>query len=333
MKKLIQWGVKALIAGIGAVMILSVFCIFYTNDGIHVASDTGATDYVWESGQLKSTMKEGFSWIRMDSYGYNNVFDYSKEPDILLMGSSHMEAAQISKKENVGYLLNTLLPDYHTYNIGVSGHTIYRCMDNLENALETYQPQKYVVMVVDTVELEHDLMMEVIEETATPIPSYDSGFIYYLQKIPAIKVIYKQLDDWISMDGWANSLISHAKEKKDELKYQNTLSVFLRDAASLAEEADLTLMIVYQPEQMLKTDGTLSYGYSETMLQSFRMECEKQGIVFCDMTEGFQTLYEEEHILAHGFANSELGEGHLNKYGHAVIAETIVAKIQELEAE
>ena len=51
------------------------------------------------------------------------------------------------------------------------------------------------------------------------------------------------------------------------------------------------------------------------------------------MTEAFDILYEKEHILAHGFSNSEIGEGHLNRYGHAVIVEIIANKIQELEAQ
>jgi hypothetical protein len=45
-------------------------------------------------------MTEGFSWLKMDDSGFNNVaFDDvgSEQPDILLMGSSHMEAVQVVK--------------------------------------------------------------------------------------------------------------------------------------------------------------------------------------------------------------------------------------------
>lgn len=186
---------KILISGIMAIPLLSGFCLIYNYDGTHISSESGATDYTWEKGQLKSTMKEGFSWIRMDANGYNNVFDYSEEPDILLMRSSHMEAAQVAQNENVGFLLNQKISEYRTYNIGISGHTIYRCMHNLENALQEYKPNRYVVMVVDSVDLSIEEMKDVITEEAIPIPSYDSGFIYYMQKIPAMKVICKQLTD------------------------------------------------------------------------------------------------------------------------------------------
>ena len=62
-KKFLKWVGKAFIAGLCAVLLLSLFCIVYSYDGVHVENKTGATDYVWEAKQLKTTMKEGFSWF------------------------------------------------------------------------------------------------------------------------------------------------------------------------------------------------------------------------------------------------------------------------------
>lgn len=47
------------------------------------------------------------------------------------------------------------------------------------------------------------------------------------------------------------------------------------------------------------------------------------------LTNEFQKLYEEEHVLAHIFSNAVAGEGHLNKYGHRVIAQTLAERIRE----
>lgn len=339
MKRILQWIGKATIAGGLAIILLSGFCLIYNYDGIHISSESGATDYIWEKGQLKSTMKEGFSWIRMDTNGYNNVFDYSEELDILLMGSSHMEAAQVSQTQNVGFLLNQKLPDYSTYNIGMSGHTIYRCMDNLENALQEYKPNQYVVMVVDSVDLSIEEMKDIITQEATPIPSYDSGFIYYMQKIPALKVIYKQITDWITLEGNTNNSNANSTKSKDTVmsesdmkeNYNNTLKEFLGNAVDMCDEFGVTLILVYQPPQKLNNTGAVVYEHSEEKLRIFADECEAQGIVFCDMTERFTEMYLEDNVLAHGFLNSAVGEGHLNKYGHAVISDVIVEIIRELE--
>lgn len=337
MKKFVCWIGKAIAAGIGALIVLSLFCLGYSYDGVHVTNKTGATDYTWEKNQLKSNMKEGFAWFTMDSYGFNNQDDAAYyEPDILLMGSSNMEGTQVKADENTGALLNQMLPEYQTYNIGMSGHTLYRCVDNLENALKTHSPQKYVVLVTDSVDLSVEEMQKVIKKEAEPIPSYDSGFMYHLQKIPAVKVIYKQISDWIYMQSGSTSQESDdnsESEKETTDAYTAVLKEFLNQASELAKRQEVPLIIVYQPPQMLEKDGSIAYTHSKENVEFFQKECAAQGIVFHDMTDDFTKLYEEEHIVAHGFRNTQAASGHLNKYGHKLISEAIVSEIQKLEAE
>ena len=99
MKKIICIFLKLLISGVISILILSVFCFFYSYSGIHIVNDTFATDYKWQSNQFKSNMTEGFAWIKLDKYGFNNVNSHIDDIDILLMGSSHMEAVQIKQEE------------------------------------------------------------------------------------------------------------------------------------------------------------------------------------------------------------------------------------------
>lgn len=337
MKKVVCWIGKAIAAGIGALIVLSLFCLVYSYDGVHITNQTGATDYTWEKNQLKSNMKEGFAWFTMDSYGFNNQEENAyHEPDVLLMGSSNMEGAQVKASENAGALLNQMLPEYKTYNIGMSGHTLYRCVDNLEKALKTHSPQKYVVLVTDSVDLSIEEMQKVIDKEAEPIPSYDSGLMYHLQKIPAVKVIYKQISDWIYMQGGSSfqeSSDNDDSEKENTDAYTAVLKEFLNQASKLVKEQEIPLIIVYQPPQMIEEDGSIAYTHSEEKLELFQKECAAQGIPFHDMTDDFTKLYEEEHLVAHGFSNTQAAGGHLNKYGHKLISEAIVSEIQKLEAE
>ena len=39
-----------------SVLILSAFCMLYVYDGIHIETESGATDYNWESEQYKATI-------------------------------------------------------------------------------------------------------------------------------------------------------------------------------------------------------------------------------------------------------------------------------------
>lgn len=331
-KNFVQWIGKALIAGVGAITCLSLFCLFYAYDGVHVTNPTGATDYIWEPGQLKTTMKEGHSWLFVDSHGFNNTNDYYwQSSDILLIGSSNMEAMQVPQKRNTATILNDLLPNYTTYNIGMSGHTIYRCIDNIEKAIQTHKPSKYVVLVTDSIDLSIEEMQAVIDDKAEPIPSYNSGLIYKMQKIPAIKVIYKQITDWMAIQNKKieNNLVSSVDEKI----YMQTLNEFLGKASSMTNQSDVTLIIVYQPMQSLGADGKITYNHQDKNVAYFKQACDIQNIVFCDLTSDFQNLYENEAKFAHGFNNTTVIGGHLNQDGHYVVANVIASKIKELEAE
>jgi hypothetical protein len=119
-------------AGLVAVVILSLFTLIYSYSGTHVDNTSGATDYRWMAGQYKSNMVEGFTWTKADANGFNNTYpNHYWGNGILLMGSSHMEAFNVPQDKNTANVLNSLLENnnsnMHVYNIGMSGHTIYRC--------------------------------------------------------------------------------------------------------------------------------------------------------------------------------------------------------------
>jgi hypothetical protein len=200
-KIIMQLG-KVVIAGVVSLFLCSAFVLVEKYTGIHVVNESGATDYKWQPYQWRAYMEEGFSWFRMDENGFNNAYERKSENvDILLMGSSHMEAIQVGAKENAGYLLNEMLPEY-TYNIGISAHSIYTCTRNMMAAINEYQPTEYVIVETSTVELSETDMQDVVDGTYKTIPSYDSGLLYILQKtIPIMKNVYKQLIFWKSVSG------------------------------------------------------------------------------------------------------------------------------------
>ena len=65
----------------------------------------------------------------------------------------------------------------------------------------------------------------------------------------------------------------------------------------------------------------------------FSQYAEKHDIGFVDMTNDFKTMYDEEHHVPHGFATGETGVGHLNRYGHAAISESLYQYIRSMEVE
>lgn len=323
--KRIQWGVRIIIASAISLLFLSLYVLGFNNSGVHITNSTNATDYKWEANQKKSKTDEGFAWVTLDEDGFNN-YSIPDNIDVLLMGSSHMEAVNINQDETVGTLLNENLNDKNLYNIGVSGHTIYTCVQNISDAVNYYSPSDFVILETDSISLNKDSMLSVIDGKYPEIQSHDSGIVYMLQKkLPVVKAVYKALDDWCSAD--SRSLATKPVPPKIDSEYESFLNQFLSKAASGVSSSGAKLIIFYHPTTIIDEDGNMINTTDQDALTAFREACDKNGIIFVDMTPDFEKLYEEEHILAHGFINTAVGTGHLNKYGHKVIAERLAEVI------
>lgn len=325
---IVVWLIKVILAGTMSILLLSIFSVVYGYSGVHITNETGTTDYKWESGQLRTTMTEGFSWIKMDKFGFNNSEEFQERNiDILLMGSSHMEALQVASEENTGYLLNVLLPGEHTYNIGMSGHTIYHCVKNMNEAVDFYHPSKYVILETDRIELSEISMEDVMKDAYPTIPSYDSGILYLLQKrLPAVKSLYQQIDNWRNVGVISDEDSAEIVDYKSP-SYRKLLGEFLNKAKEPIETNGLELIIFYQPKTEINEDGEFVDPTDKAALQIFSEICQEKGIIFIDLTSSFQSLYDTEFVLAHGFSNTSIGEGHLNAEGHRVIAEELAKVI------
>lgn len=308
-----------------ALLILSLYVFCFNNTGVHISNATSATDYKWEPYQKKTKSNEGFAWITFDEDGFNN-YSIPNNVDILLMGSSHMEAVNVGKNENAGALLNEILIDKNLYNIGMSGHTIYTCVQNIHDAVSCYSPSDYVILETDRISLNKEDMLSVVDNEYPEIPSHDSGIVYLLQKkLPVVKALYKALDDWRSADN--RSVASTPVPKEFGSEYADILNQFLSKAASGVSSSGSKLIIFYHPSTEIDGNGNMINTTDQDALSAFQEACANNGIIFVDMTPDFERMYEEEHILAHGFINTAVGTGHLNKYGHKAIAERLAEVI------
>lgn len=84
-----------IIAGVIALIPLTGFQYFWRYNAVSVRDDSGATGNKHEPNAWNANMEEGFSWVRMDDNGYNNLAEKQGEIDILLMGSSHLDGLQV----------------------------------------------------------------------------------------------------------------------------------------------------------------------------------------------------------------------------------------------
>ncbi len=346
-KGVVIWFLKCFVAGIAAVGILSVFSLFYYNHGIRKTSETGATDYSWEN-KFHSVGYEGFAWGMNDAYGYNNAYTLEREDiDILLMGSSHMNAYNVPQKSSVSYLLNQMMETsgagYGVYNIGMEGHTFYMCSDNLKDALETYAPHKYVIIETRSVKLSMERMEEVLTGTRKRTPAFDSGLIYYMQKVPYFCLLHRQIRDMCGLND--ASLAENDNDMADvednsgsgdtleetALDYHTLLNSYMEMLAKQAGSHDVRLLVFYMPNICINDDGTVGTAGNPQDIAEFATACSDYGIEFLDMSDRFVENYRQNYELPFGFSNTEAGKGHLNRRGHELVADALFEKITEIE--
>lgn len=328
LRKILIWLGKVCIAGIAALGALSIYSFLFSYVGAHSVNPTGATDYVYQPYQLLSDTNEGFMWIHLDENGFNNEDGAGqKEVENLVIGSSHMFSNQVAKDQNTVSLLNTLLPEMYTYNMGMTGHRFHTCVSNLRAAVNTYHPTSYVILETETIEPTVDDMQSVLTATYPEIPIYDGWLLNLLTRyVPATRNIYNMVDNWRLPE--ADMSVTTVKEDYLSEEYRAILDAYLRNAAQIVTGGGTQLIIFYLPVVTIGSDGQLLFDTDLNAMNTFLDSCERNGIIFLDMTEDFQALYDQEHKLPYGFINSRVGHGHLNKYGHKVIAERLAEIIR-----
>lgn len=303
-------------------MILSVFCYFYYNVPVHEACDDGSTDYVWEKNKKYYVATEGISLGKTNNEGHLSNFDYAiiNSIDILISGSSHFQGFSVSQKDNIENVLSNLLADKTVYNISISGHNFKVCVSNLEDAISKYKP-KLIVLETNKVLFSNDELLSMINNDIVDIASNNRGIIGFLQKNPFIRLAYEQISSFVNNgnnENQTNNILFNADLTDYLLKYIKKIC------------GDTKVLILYHPTVDINKDGSLSVNSNKNDSSTFSDLCFENDIYFVDMTDRYLYEYEENNIVPSGFINTKIGSGHINKYGHKMIAEELYKVIKEI---
>ena len=313
-------------SGLVSLVFLSGFCLLYNNTGTKCIDETGATGAKWEGRQFVSNMIEGFSWFITDANGYNNQ-DVPDAVDVLFMGDSHFEAVQILQSQNVSALLHEYT-GLDTYSIGVSGKSLESCVKSIDYALEEYSPRKYIVFDSSNLAMDLESMQDtVVSERAYADVKFSSGPMFCIKQVPCVKPMLYQVQRWVELDADRESGIAEESQPDEMIPLEEYTQALYGMLAVLHERADnhhVTPVILYHPTETLCGDGTVKYGVGDEKYRNiFEKGCEKNSILFVDLTDAFKEMYAGEYRLAHGFVNTATGNGHLNRYGHRLAAEKL----------
>ncbi len=310
------------ISSLLAFIILNVFCFFYYNVPIHSKSADGASDYVWEKNKYYCSATEGISWGKTNNEGYFNISDYEGDVDILVMGSSHLQGLSVKQEDNVSTILANLT-NKNVYNIAVAGHNFKVCTANLDSALNKYKPD---IVVIEASRLVFSL--EEIEKTISghlsEISSSENKIINFLQKSDFLRLTYSQLESFMNNSKGSSSSI------ENDIDEENT-GRLLKYISDISNKYNVKVIILYHPTVSLNEDGTLLANSNIDVSNSFKNLCEENGLSFIDMSNRYQEEYKKNYTVPSGFINTAVASGHINKYGHRMIAEELYKAIEEIE--
>lgn len=263
------------------------------------------------------------------------MFDYddNMKIDILIMGSSQMQAREVDIRQSTASMLNALLEDETVYNIGIAEHVFQICARNLRAALNKYRPAKYVVLVTQTVSFSDDEMAFATSTDAVRIKSFDnnSGIKGLLRRNQYLRLINQQIVMYKRLQAGDVEEVEDFESFSDLNTGNNEslLTEMLQKISALAEEYGVRPIIAYHPSINIAADGTISFEDDPYTVAQFKRSCDDSGILFLNMSDRFKEEYENTYILPYGFSNTPVCQGHLNKYGHAMIADELYNLISE----
>ena len=337
-----KYTAKFVLAGIVAVLILSILMYGVKIKPVHISNPNANTDYVWDANSMWLDTTEGVSYGKFDANGYNNA-SVIENPDILLIGSSHMEATNVMQNENAGYLLNEMFKGEHSvYNLSISGHRFMKVCHYLPKNIELYKNSvKYVVIEMSDLLVTNEDVDSVVNHDFQIVESRTDGILGFLQRIPFFKAAYQNIypayvearDRAIAEEAAATAENAQAGEESqkteiDELPYERLFDYL----GKIEEDSGVQIVVAYHPFEIIDAEGDM-YFLDEDIKKVFVKKAKEHGVDIVDLSDSFIDMYNKYHILPHGFITGKLGVGHINKYGHKAFAEAVYAKIKEMDGE
>ena len=342
MKKFVAHLFKCIIAGAISLVLLSLFSLVYYNPPIATEQPDFVTNYRFVPNKNWSFMLEGVGFGKTDNLGYNNAY-YNEclDPDIVFIGSSHLEALQVPQDANCVYILNKMFDEdkeeYNNFkciNLGVSGHSFEVLASNFKYVADKFSDAKYILIETSNVEFSSEVLDDVIAgKFHTPIEK--KGFIAETaQKIPFIRLMYKKFNESATAKGATVAPATDSRSQKadpDMNIYIEKMNIILGGISEISTEKGVKPMVLLHESFWEDKDGNIVTNMNNTYKDAFMKCCADNGIKVIDASLDFVSAYKENFEFSYGFSNGAPGEGHLNKTGHRIMAETIYRKINEME--
>lgn len=298
-----------------------------------------------------SCYRRGTEGFGITCYSTNGEIEtpYHDGVPVVVLGDSYTEATQVDNSEKYVSLTESYLRErglnVDLHNLGNSGlHTAdYVYLAPL--ITKTFSPE-VVVLQVNAKDFSESLDID--------------GSNYFEQQNGELALSHSDsTPDDVTLENIARSsslltyIIFRWSEISPKIVFDSSVSAKFSDAGALngfgnpaaenisAEQIILQLnaikraysasriVILFIPNVPVVSDSGLSWTNpsDDYFLSTFK---SIDGITVAYPINGFRALYEEEKILPRGFFNTTPNKGHINAYGHELVAKSLADKLEEI---
>lgn len=141
------------------------------------------------------------------------------------------------------------------------------------------------------------------------------------KKNQLLRLLYSQFSSWTEKPTPSTPATNVPKQPGDG--NQELYLQLLNHLSQIANDHGVKLIIMHHSQLQINTETGKAVPTNVEASQTFAAYCEEANIAFLDMAERFIAEYNRDYILPHGFVNTSVGQGHLNKHGHRMIAEEL----------
>ena len=297
--------------------------------------------------------REGYADNVLNSLG---LFDAEPSRDgrarALVLGDSFAEAAQVPFDDSFANVAEALLPGVEVINGGLSGLSLPDYVVQLRR-LASLEPDVVVVQIGDgdVSALTNPERVHVRSEGETgwslAIPDFATlhdmdapGWRLALRRLRRTSALvnesYSRLRLLLGQErarlagrfsgGAATSRRRAVDVSAPGVSREETLEMLSYLHRELSREAR-ELLYVYVPAMAYSSTGCAVH--REDRRQLYREFARQAGAILVDPSEAICVEYLRTRQPLHGFHNSALGEGHLNRRGHRVIGRLLAAALVE----
>jgi len=323
-----------LLAFLIAILICNPVVFIYYRPAGWIERTDAATDNIWRPNATLIMGLEGFGIYQVDKNGYLNENLPLEEEYILCVGNSNMQGKEVKKGNRISDILNNYYAESDeqlaVYNVSQDGFYFTDIVKSFPAIVGEFSNANTIIIEIlktdyTSLELQDAMVQKVYDAKQNGEIVWDNH-----SNIQKAKMSIKESFPILSLAKRQADVISGLKEDSfSEEKIANKEELY-KTLKLMREQYDGRIIIVYHPTVSINEDGTCSMNI-EDGTSLFKNTCEAIGIDFLDVSSAFQKAYEEENVVPYGFHNTMPGIGHLNEYGHKIIAEEIIKLISREE--